>query len=89
MQTKEKPKKKHVATHSIQKSKKKENEEEEVLVVPKKIVGKPIEIEEIEILVETEKAPDEAVLEDGEAEETDEAGLVEEDLDPFGDKWEQ
>ncbi|MFA6458877.1 MAG: hypothetical protein WCV79_00545 [Candidatus Paceibacterota bacterium] len=64
--------------------------EEEEIVITKKSSTKPIEIEETDIIIaEVEKPVDDVVTEDGEVEEVEEAGLNEEDLDPFGDKWEQ
>ncbi len=88
MRTKEKTKKINLnRTTTVGKSK--VNGEKEEIILPKKIIDRPIEIEETEVLIETEKPVDETVVEDGEVEEADEAGLNEEDLDPFGDKWEQ
>ena len=55
----------------------------------KTIPIKPIELEETEVVVETEeKIAADPLIEETEADEED-AGLNEEDLDPFGDKWEQ
>lgn len=68
--------------------KNKNNDEE---VDPPK-VKKIIEMEESEIsgVIVDEKAPDDAFISDDSEElEVEEVGMDDEDLNPFGDKWEQ
>ena len=51
---------------------------------------KPIEIEESEALPgDDDKLVEVHALAEAEEEEAEEDGLIDEDLDPFGDKWEQ
>lgn len=68
-----------------------DNEDEEVVVLKKSV--KPIEIEEtdptIDVEKDVEKPEEESLLEEGETDEMDEMDLNEEDIDPFGDKWEE
>lgn len=56
---------------------------------PEREIIKPIEIDDGDPLADPEiKIPDEGAAEEEDL-EAEEAGLNEEDLDPFGDKWEE
>jgi len=68
-----------------------ETDEEEIdIVTPKSASKKPLEIDVAEILPETdEKIDEEAPVIGAEDEESEEGlSLDEEELNPFGDKWE-
>lgn len=84
MRTKANLKKSNAARKTKTKS---EDDEEEV--IQKKTISKPIEVEEDDPIIETDKAQDDSLAEGEDIDDGDDAGLNEEDLDPFGDKWEQ
>ena len=80
---KEEPKKKQPET---------EEEEDTEEEKPVSSIKKPLEIDEPEpILPLEEKLDDDAVpvIDEEDAVGTEETGIDEEELDPFGDKWEQ
>ena len=65
--------------------------QDESVIIPKEEIKKTIEIEETLPLLDTdEKLESDAPLVDSESEiESDELELDEEEINPFGDKWEQ
>lgn len=65
--------------------------EESIDVIPKGKAKKPVEVDAADILPEVEEKIEEDIVIPGfEDEDSDDvAGLDDEDLNPFGDKWEE
>lgn len=85
--------KNHKAKASAGETKPAESEElevtEELILKPKKVPELDIVEEPVAILVEEKTDDDAATTEDAEESAENELSLDEEELNPFGDKWEQ